>query len=294
VANYETQFLRKDRTPVDIILTLSRLRDSKGNPIGTFGISKDVTEYKRLQNQLIQSERLAAIGQASASIIHSIKNILNSLKGGSYMIKTGLGKNDLELAREGWGVAQTGIDRISELAKDMLDFTKTQKSSIEPGSINDVVAEVCLAMTKTPEAQNVVDLTWDLDEGIPPVIIDRKAIFNAVMNLISNAIDACIDHEYESGDHQWVKVRTYLETDNGHVCIEVKDNGGGISGELKERIFSPFFSTKSNKGTGLGLAITMKIIREHDGTLLLDTLPGQGSTFTIKLPVIRQEEDNKN
>ena len=294
VANYETQFLRKDRTPVDIILTLSRLRDSKGNPIGTFGISKDVTEYKRLQNQLIQSERLAAIGQASASIIHSIKNILNSLKGGSYMIKTGLGKNDLELAREGWGVAQTGIDRISELAKDMLDFTKTQKSSIEPGSINDVVAEVCLAMTKTPEAQNVVHLTWDLDEGIPPVIVDRKAIFNAVMNLISNAIDACIDHEYESEDHQWVKVRTYLETDNGHVCIEVKDNGGGISDELKERIFSPFFSTKFNKGTGLGLTITMKIIREHKGTLLLDTLPGQGSTFTIKLPVIRQEEDNKN
>ncbi|MEE9151717.1 MAG: HAMP domain-containing sensor histidine kinase, partial [Thermoplasmata archaeon] len=137
-------------------------------------------------------------------------------------------------------------------------------------------------------------LTWDLDEGIPSAIIDRKTIYNAVMNLISNAIDACIDYEYESGDHQWVKVRTYLEMDNGHVCIEVKDNGGGISGELKERIFSPFFSTKSNKGTGLGLAITMKIIREHDGTLLLDTLPGQGSTFTIKLPVIRQEEDNKN
>jgi signal transduction histidine kinase len=149
-------------------------------------------------------------------------------------------------------------------------------------------------MTKTPEAQNLVDLTWDLDEGIPPGIIDRKTIYNAVMNLISNAIDACIDHEYESGDHQWVKVRTYLETGNGHVCIEVKDNGGGISDELKERIFSPFFSTKFNKGTGLGLTITMKIIREHNGTLLLDTLPGQGSTFTIKLPSIRQEEDNKN
>jgi len=294
VANYETQFLRKDRTPVDIILTLSRLRDSKGNPIGTFGISKDVTEYKSLQRQLIQSERLAAIGEAIASIIHSIKNILNSLKGGSYMIKTGLGKNDLELAREGWGVAQTGIDRISELAMDMLDFTKTQRSSIEPGSVNDFVAEVCLAMAKTPEAQNVVDLTWDLDEGIPPGIINRKAIYNAVMNLISNAIDACIDHEYESGGHQWVKVRTYLETDNGHVCIEVKDNGGGISDELKKRIFSPFFSTKFNKGTGLGLAITMKIVREHKGTLLLDTLPGQGSTFTIKLPGIRHQEDNKN
>jgi len=291
VRNYETQFLRKDRTPVDVILTLSRLRDPKGNPIGTFGISKDVTDYKRLQNQLVQSECLAAIGEATASIIHSVKNILNSLKGGSYMMKTGLAKNDIELVQEGWGVAQTGIDKISDLAKEMLDFTRTQKASVESSSINDIVAEVCCATTKTSEVQTLVDLTWDLDGAIPAVMIDRRAIYNAVLNLISNAIDACTDREYESEEHPWVKVRTYLENDEGPVCIEVSDNGGGISDELKERIFAPFFSTKFNKGTGLGLAITAKIIREHGGTLLLDTSTGHGSTFTVKLSVDYQQEE---
>ncbi|MFH0813900.1 MAG: ATP-binding protein [Pseudomonadota bacterium] len=284
VVNYETQFLRKDKTAVDVILTLSRLRDPKGNPIGTFGISKDVTEYHKLQKQLIQSECLAAIGETIASIIHSIKNILNSLKGGSYMIKTGLTKNNLELVQEGWDVTQDGIGKITELAMDMLDYTRTHKSSPELSSINDIVSEVCWSMAKTSDVQDFVNLTWDLDEAIPPIMVDRKAIYNAVLNLVSNAIDACSEREYVPGDHAWVRVRTYLEKNNNRVCIEVKDNGGGMSDEIKNRIFNPFFTTKFHKGTGLGLPITMKIIREHDGTLLLDTIPGQGSMFTMVLP----------
>jgi len=291
VRNYETQFLRKDKTPVDVILTLSRLRDPKGNPIGTFGISKDVTDYKRLQNQLVQSECLAALGQATASIIHSIKNILNSLKGGSYMIKTGLAKNKLPLVQDGWEVAQTGIDKISDLAKEMLDFTRAQKSSVEPSSVNDIVAEVCWATTKTSEVQTLVNLTWDLDEAVPLVMVDRRAIYNAVLNLVSNAIDACNDREYEKRSYPWVRVKTFLEKGSNLVCIEVSDNGGGISDELQEKIFAPFFSTKFYKGTGLGLSITTKIVREHNGTISLDTLPGQGSTFTIKLPLHYQEEE---
>jgi PAS domain S-box-containing protein len=291
VRNYETQFLRKDKAPVDVILTLSRLRDPKGNPIGTFGISKDVTDYKRLQNQLVQAECLAAIGQATASIIHSIKNILNSLKGGSYMIKTGLAKDKLALVQDGWEVAQTGIDKISDLAQEMLDFSKTQKSSIEPCSVNDIVAEVCWATTKTSEVQTLVDVTWDLDAAIPLMMIDRRTIYNAVLNLVSNAIDACNDREYEKRNYPWVKVKTYLEREASLVSIEVSDNGGGISDELREKVFTPFFSTKFYKGTGLGLAITMKIVQEHNGTISLDALPGQGSTFTIKLPVNYQEEE---
>lgn len=250
----------------------------------TVGILSDMEHRQRARNQELQT--LAAIGEAVASITHSIKNILNSLKGGSYMVKAGLAKNNLELVQEGWNVAQAGIDRISDLAMDMLDFTWEHTASVEPSSLNDVVAEVCWATVQTPEVQNMVDLTWDLDSAIPPIMINRKAIYNAVMNLISNAVDACMDHEYEPGNYPWVKVRTCLEADNARACIEVRDNGGGINNEIKKKIFTPFFSTKFNKGTGLGLAITMKIVREHGGTLTLDTIPGHGSTFTIKLPII--------
>jgi len=150
--------------------------------------------------------------------------------------------------------------------------------------------KVCRAVTKTPEVQDKVGITWDLDEATPPIMINPKSMYDAVMNLVSNAVDACIDHGYESQDNPWVKVTTRLERGNRAVRIEVTDNAGGISDELKEKIFRPFFPTKYNKGAGLGLAITMKVAREHKGTLSLGALPGNGATFTIALPLAGAKE----
>lgn len=285
VVNYETRFLRKDGTPVDIILTLSRLRDPQGRAIGTFGISKDVTEYKKLQQELVRSRALAAIGQAIANVIHSVKNILTLQKGGSYMIRTGVDKNDMELIRQGWTVMQSGVDRISDLTRDMLSFSKKGGLCVERGSLNDVVAEVCWAMTKTSDVQDRVDLSWDLDESVPQMMIDCRAFHDALLNLLSNAVDACMDRDYENGVHPRVRVRTWVDRDGGRACIEVRDNGCGICEEAKENIFAPFFSTKAQKGTGLGLAITRKIVHGHGGTISMESVEGEGTSFTIRLPI---------
>ena len=249
------------------------------------GFNTMTTEIDRLQKKLIQSERLAAIGEAIASILHGAKNVLNALKGASYMIKTGLAKNELELVREGWSVAQTGIDRISDLTSDMLNFTRELEYSPVLSSINEIVSEVCDALTQQAKDAGVTLIT-QLGEDMPVVRLDRNSIHTAILNLVSNAIDACGEKKYDSDMQPFVRVTTSKSADNAHLCVEVEDNGVGVSEHHRQKIFTPFFTTKFGTGTGLGLPIALKIVTEHGGTISVDSSSGEGSKFTVKLPII--------
>ncbi|MEW6201581.1 MAG: HAMP domain-containing sensor histidine kinase [bacterium] len=249
------------------------------------GFNTMTAEIDRLQKKLIQSERLAAIGEAIASILHGAKNVLNALKGGSYMIKTGLAKNELELVREGWTVAQTGVDRIADLTSDMLNFTRELEYSPVLSSINEIVSEICDALAQ--QAKDVgVTLTAKFGEDVPLIRLDRNSIHTAILNLVSNAIDACGEKEYDPDMQPFVRVTTSRDADNTHLCVEVEDNGVGISDHRRQKIFAPFFTTKFGTGTGLGLPIALKIVTEHGGTISVDSSPGEGSKFTVTLPVI--------
>lgn len=282
--NYETLFRRKDGTPVEVISTMSHLREPDGRVRGTICISKDVTEYKELQKKLLQSERLAAAGIAVASLSHNAKNILNNLKGGSYIMRLGFSKEKIELLKEGWSVIELGISKLTSMAMDMLNFTREQKLDIKDVSLNDIAGEVCDLLVLSSE-KSEVEITWELDPEIPTVKADEKVIHTAVLNMATNAVESCNFKEYDSDTKPRVHISTRLEKEDGYAAIEIKDNGGGIEDEFKNTIFKPFFSTKFDHGTGLGLAITAKDIKAHGGTIHVDSKPSEGAKFTIRLPL---------
>jgi PAS domain S-box-containing protein len=284
VVNYETHFLTKTGEVKDVILTLSRLRDRSGQPIGTFGISKDITAEKKLQHQLIQAERFAAIGQAFTGLQHAMKNMLNSLKGGSYMVGVGLDTDNRETLKEGWNMVREGISRMTDLSSDMLRYVKDHKPEFEATDLREVILRLCDGM-KQSALNRGVTMHLDISEALPEVMCDAGQIHSALMDILSNAVDACVWKEYQGGEIPEIVVRAGPDEDGSHAVIEIRDNGCGMTDEVQRRIFTPFFSTKKSLGTGLGLALTWRIISLHGGRITLLSEPDRGSSFTVVLPV---------
>ncbi|MBW2568213.1 MAG: response regulator [Deltaproteobacteria bacterium] len=263
-------------------------------PIGSVGFFQDLREIKRLQKELIQSERLAAVGQTVAGLAHGIKNILNGLKGGVYIVNNAFKKLSDTLAvagienrnpenklKTGWEMVERNINRVSDLVLDLLSYSKEREPEYERYDPNIIVDEVCDLM-ELKAKKNDVKLIRSLDKKIGEVYLDPKGIHICLLNLISNAIDACIFDPATEKDWQ-VKVEAHSDGEGG-VIYDVLDNGCGMNQEVKDRIFTEFFSTKGNRGTGLGLLVSQKIIHEHKGSMDVKSQPGKGTKFLIKLP----------
>lgn len=284
VVNYMTSFVTRDGDLRNVMLTLSRLLAPDGTPLGTMGISKDVTEELRLQVQLMRSKRLAALGQALTGIQHSIKNMLNVMKGGSYMVKLGLAKDDKAMLTEGWEMVREGIDDMTQMSMGMLDFARTKKLKLQPRNLGELVRKIHgISRAKFGEAG--VRLCVEVHPDLPPVVCDEEGIRSVVMDLISNALDACSWKQYSPDETPEVVIRVVQGAEPGHIEVQVQDNGEGMTEEVRKRVFMPFFSTKEKKGTGMGLAVVSRIVESHGGETYVESEPGRGATFRVSLPV---------
>jgi len=281
VKNYETRLLAKDGQVRNVLLTLSHRRDDEGAIIGTIGISKDITQEKQLERELIQSQKFAAIGQAVTGIQHAIKNMLNSLKGGAYVAHVGMAKENLEQVDEGWAMVEEGIERITRLSRNMLNFSREWKPDLEDVDLNGLIASVCELNRQTAADQGIV-LRAEAADSLPPVPCDSKLIHMAVTDLVVNAIDACTSKDYPPDETPEV-VLSCAEND-GCLLIENRDNGCGMTEAVRKNIFAPFFSTKMTQGTGLGLAVTSRIIDSHGGRISVESEPDRGTMFRIHIP----------
>lgn len=243
-----------------------------------------IIRRKRLEKDLVRSERLAATGETVAGLAHCIKNVLLPLEGGIYVVEKGFRKNDMEKLHTGWGMIRRNIDKVSNLALDLLTFSKDREPEYERVSPNVVTDEVCYLMESWLEnvANLDIDLIRDFDPGIGDAYLNPKGIHRCLLNLVSNAMDACIDDKNPDKSYR-IKVSTRSDG-NDVVILQVSDNGCGMDAAVKTHLFTNFFSTKGSRGTGLGLLVTQKIIKEHKGTLGVESEPGQGSTFTIRIP----------
>lgn len=228
--------------------------------------------------ELARQERLAAIGATIAGLSHCLKNTLNGLRGGQYVVQTALKKDDPELLEKGWGIVKTGIQGIEALSLDMLMYAGDRPLRREPVVPGDVLQDAQALYEEAAKARGV-RIRLDPDERADPVPLDRYAVQRAVLNLLTNAIDACV--EAETGDT--VVLRSRHEPDA--VVFSVEDNGTGIPPGLLERIAEGFFTTKGSKGTGLGLPVVRKIVEQHGGTLEVDSTPGRGSVFHLRFPL---------
>jgi len=284
VVNYFTHFVTKDGRVRNVLLTLSRLRSLDGEPIGTLGVSKDVTRELRLQRQVLRSERMAVLGQALTGIQHSIKNMLNNMKGGSYMVKLGLQKDNRDLLMEGWEMVQQGIENMTQMSMSMLDFARTRKLALKPTDLAGVVREAGRTVENRFRDEGVA-LGLEICEDVPEVVCDCEMIRTVLLDLLENAVDACTWKEYPEGEEPAVTLTLRRARGVGYVEVGVRDNGVGMTEEVQKKIFMPFFTTKEKRGTGMGLEVVSRIVSSHEGRTTVESEPGKGSTFIVMLPV---------
>jgi PAS domain S-box-containing protein len=284
VANYETRFLTRNGAVRNVLLTLSYLRDRDGNAIGTIGISKDITTEKELQNLLAQAQTAAAIGQAVTAIQHAIKNMLNTLTGGSYLVRHGMAKKDQERIEEGIGMIDEGISTIGSLSLNLLKYAKEWTLKLEASDLALLVEDVCKALKQTARDEGV-RIHRSIPEQLPLVSCDSQLVRMALMDLATNALDACFRKCYKDTETAEVLFNAYLEKGTNLIVVEVEDNGIGMDEETKANVFAPFFTTKGESGTGLGLALTSRIVKLHGGEIELESEPERGSRFRMTLPV---------
>jgi signal transduction histidine kinase len=241
-------------------------------------------ELRQAQEELIRNERLATIGETVAGLAHYIKNILTGLRGGVYMVNTAMAKDNPRMLKEGWAMVQRNIERVGDLALALLSYSKERVPERSVCRPNEIVSE-SVELFKEKADEHRVKLNAALDPNLKEAYLDRDGINNVLLNLISNAIDACI-YDTDTSKAWEVTVRTKLQRDadsNEVILFEVKDNGCGMTDEVKSKLFARFFSTKAGRGTGLGLLNTQKIIHEHGGEISVESQAGQGTTFAVRL-----------
>ena len=236
-------------------------------------------ENTTLYEAKVQAERLAAVGQTIATLSHHIKNILQGIRGGSYLIDMGLNDKDDAIVRRGWGIVEKNQAKIYNLVMDMLSFSKDREPALESAELNETVGDVVELMQARAKELGVA-LSWDPSAELRAVQIDVDGIHRAVLNIVTNAIDASEDVEGGA-----VRVSTGWDDEAKVALVTVQDNGTGIPPGEVDRIFEVFASTKGSRGTGLGLPVSQKIVREHGGSIRISSEVGKGSTFTIELPM---------
>ncbi|MGD9723436.1 MAG: ATP-binding protein [Pirellulales bacterium] len=235
-------------------------------------------EDTRYYSAMMQAERLAAVGQTIAMLSHHIKNILQGIRGGSYLIEKGLEQHDEEVVRKGWNMVDRNQGRISTLVMDMLTFSKDREPDPVPGDLNHVVADV-VELMQARAGELKVALCWQPADEMPSVTFDPEGIHRAVLNVVTNAIDAC-----EERPDGTVTIATEYAPRESLVRVLVSDNGCGIAAEELDKIFTIFVSHKGGRGTGLGLPVSQKILKEHGGTIHVTSKLGEGSRFVLELP----------
>jgi PAS domain S-box-containing protein len=254
------------------------LADRKGETVEVVEYVKDVTREKNLQQQIIQSERLAVVGRMSANVAHEIKNPLGTIVLNAELLEEELGRFQTENtaeARNFLGVIKSELDHLIEVVEEYLQFARLPKVKLEKGNVNEVISDL-LFFLKEEASERKVMVVEDLNAPLPPVQLDAKQLRQALLNIFKNSFEAMS----EGGK---LTVSTVLR--DGHVEVTIGDTGRGIPEENLELVFTPFFSTKHG-GTGLGLPIASHIIKEHQGTVSLESYLSLGTVFTIRLPIL--------
>jgi len=240
-------------------------------------ILRDVTESRKRAESAIQSEKLSAITLLAAGVAHEIGNPLNSLNIHLQLMERELKRVPAPQGarlRENLRVARDEIARLDQIVNQFLSAIRPTQPEFQLATVNEVIADA-LALMEHEIADRDILVERELAEGLPRILLDRAQLKQAFYNVIKNALQAM-----QSGGI--LRIRT--EADESNVTVSFIDSGVGIAPEQIGRLFEPYFTTKE-KGTGLGLMIVQRIVREHGGAIEVESDPGRGTTFRIKLPI---------
>jgi signal transduction histidine kinase len=249
-----------------------RIETQSGDEIGKLSeaFNDMVMKLKQSFSERDRLSRLAATGELAATLAHEIKNPLNAIGGAAVYI----GKNFKgSLIREFVTIINNEVSRINKLTSNLLNFAKPLKPEPEPADLNKLVEDT-VSLLRQDSDDHGLTIETELQPDMPLASFDYNQIKQVLINLLLNSFDAV-------GREGRIKVTTHCS--NGNVLLDVQDNGSGIRQEDMDKIFNPFYTTKT-RGTGLGLAMSKKTVGEHGGDILVHSAPGRGSVFTVVLP----------
>ena len=231
----------------------------------------------RLVQQQMKTARLAATGETVAYLSHSIKNILQAMQAGADLVDMGLDKQNFGTMGKGWDIVKRNLDHILQMTMNMLNFSKTREPNFRPCNLNKILGDVVFGLQNKAREKGV-KLVSDFEQPFPPIPLDPDGINQVALNLIGNAIESV------DADTGVVEVSTRFYPEEAIADFVIRDNGPGIEPDRIEELFEPFKSTKGQGGTGLGLPVARKIVREHHGRTIVESKPGEGTAFRIRLP----------
>ncbi|MEW6067490.1 MAG: PAS domain S-box protein [Nitrospirota bacterium] len=256
------------------ITSSSPIFDIKGEFIGTVNVIRDITELKRLQQKLVVSERMAALGEVAAKVAHEIRNPLVSIGGFARRLRKKLDNNLKEYA----DIIVREIERLEGILSEILGFVREIKIAKEIVNPN-VLMEDIISLKGAEFSEKAITIVKEFGKPVD-IFVDPNRLKEALLNILSNAVQAV-------GKNGTIYVKTYVNEESA--VFEIKDTGPGIAKENLPFIFDPFFTTKE-AGTGLGLAITHRIVGEHNGRIEVETRPNNGCTFRVLIPLKEETE----
>jgi PAS domain S-box-containing protein len=277
---FEVMSQRKDGAPIRLGVTLSALTDQQGALQGILAIVRDVTAQHEMEAHMLQSEKLTALGQLAGGIAHDFNNLLQSILGYSQIALRQL--DNPEVVQRGLRVIETAANDGAETVRRIQEFARLRPDEefvpVEPNRVVEEAVAITRPRWEQRKEERGIQLELSLNLAPVPSILGRPAELREVLtNMILNAIDAMPE-----GGRLTLGTRA---TDD-HVIVTVADTGMGIPEEVRRRIFDPFFTTKGEAGTGLGLSVSYGIVSRHGGIIRVESAEGQGTTFTIRLPIL--------
>jgi PAS domain S-box-containing protein len=268
-----------------ILFNFSPLSDERGNIEGVVLSGRDVTDLKRLEEQLIQAEKLAAMGQMLAGVAHELNNPLTAILGVTELLRERPAAD--EASKRQLELTHRQARRAARIVQNLLEFSRPASPQKRPLDVNNLI-ERTLQLHEHSLRRNAIEVDFHPQPGLPGVIGDANQLIQVFLNLVTNAEQAI----REIRDSGRLQIRLGRTADR--VSLAFQDDGVGIRPEMLPRIFDPFYTTKRpGGGTGLGLSICMSIIREHSGTIEAASLPAGGSAFTVYLPCAPAPEQDK-
>ena len=284
--SYPMIHMRKDGEVIKGSLSAAIIYDAQGKEVASVGIFVDLTEtlemerrLRETQEQLLQSEKLAAMGRLISQIAHELNNPLYGIMNTLELLKTEVPPENKR--RRVLDMALSETVRLSELLRKMLSFSKADEEEKQPVDINTILDEILILMAKQLQ-ENSIRLSFSFEEHLGKVYASKNQLRQIFLNMITNAREAML----EGGN---LTVKTMAVGDKIH--IELSDTGAGISEEHLDRIFDAFFTTKDSlKGVGLGLSVCYEFVKDHGGDLKVASKVGEGTTFTIVLPIYKEDQ----
>ncbi|MBN1823700.1 MAG: PAS domain S-box protein [Endomicrobiales bacterium] len=293
VKDKEVVMKRKDGALLNILVTADAVRDENGKMVRLRGILKDITERRKLEKQLLQSQKMESLGQLAGGISHDFNNILTNIIGNASFLKTKI-SNENEIF-EFINTIEEGAKHAADLTSQLLAFARGGKYNIELVDLNEIVRRTLRIIARTFTSSVSVDAEYEKD--LPCVEADAGQMGQIIMNLCVNARDAMPNGGVLKISVRKVKidfeaVSANLDAKQGeYACISVSDSGVGIDKVTIQRIFEPFFTTKElGRGTGLGLSVVYGIVKSHGGFIMVDSEINKGTTFEIYIPATEKKK----